>query len=490
MRWGWLLGALAVWTGHSSPAQVPLPLTTTTGTFDESTVHLARYGDVRIERPRGEIRAVVLFLSGDGGWEPDLNDMARRLAAEGALVAGIDIRRYLSSMRHGSKESCNDLGGDLEAFSQLVQKSLRLPMYRHPLLIGYSSGAAVVYATLAAAPHGTFLGAISLGFCTDQDFGGAPICHRNEFAYARASTAKPGDLSLLLKPVAQLRDRWVVVQGGQDPICPVGPAHEFVAAAPGSKLITLPDAGHPLNPSAWWPSVRDAYRQLVSESPMPLMNEASAAAGTDLNAVPTVADLPLYATAAAGVNAAGRVAVLITGDGGWAGIDQDLSAALAARGVPVLALSSVRYFWHAHTPEETAADVGRVMRRALQQWHGQRVLLIGYSFGADILPAVINRLPDDMRQRLESLSLLGFSPNANFEISVAGWLPGRRSTGAPTAPELARIGDLPVLCVYGEGEADSPCPTLQAANVRGAEIGSGHHFSGRAVEIATAILNR
>ena len=48
-------------------------------------------GKVAIERPSGEPRHVVVFLSGDGGWNKGVVDMARHLVDEGALVAGVDV---------------------------------------------------------------------------------------------------------------------------------------------------------------------------------------------------------------------------------------------------------------------------------------------------------------------------------------------------------------------------------------------------------------
>ena len=63
------------------------------------------------------------------------------------------------------------------------------------------------------------------------------------------------------------------------------------------------------------------------------------------------------------------------------------------------------------------------------------MLLVGYSFGADVLPFVVNRLPADLRARVASVSLLGIDSNASFEVRVTDWVgadDGRR-TDAPGA---------------------------------------------------------
>lgn len=181
-------------------------------------------------------------------------------------------------------------------------------------------------------------------------------------------------------------------------------------------------------------------------------------------------------------------AVMVSGDGGWAELDRDLSAVLSARGVPVAGLSSLKYFWRARTPEQTAADVGSIIEHYAAHWHKTRVLLIGYSFGADVMPSIFNRLPAQSRTRVASINLLGLGPGATFEITVGEWLPGSKRKGTPVLPEIAKFGTTPVLCIDGSRERDSMCPELGKQGIAVRQIGEGHHFSGLAGEIADAIF--
>ena len=181
------------------------------------------------------------------------------------------------------------------------------------------------------------------------------------------------------------------------------------------------------------------------------------------------------------------LAVIISGDGGWATLVQDLSAVLSARGVPVVGLNSLKYFWHARSAEETAADVGRIIEHYATRWHKTRILLIGYSFGADVLPAVFNRLPANARARVASINLLGLGPGATFEITVGEWLPGANRKGTSVLPEIAKFGSTPALCIDGADEKDTMCPELAKSGIQVRQIGSGHHFSGLAEDIADAL---
>ena len=114
-----------------------------------------------------------------------------------------------------------------------------------------------------------------------------------------------------------------------------------------------------------------------------------------------------------------------------------------------------------------------------ERWRARRIALVGYSFGADVLPFGYNRLPADLRAQIAQISLLGFSAKASFEIHVAGWLgAGPGADAPPTLPEIKRIEAPSVQCFYGADEADSACPVLAAAGAEVIETGGGHHFGG------------
>ena len=97
------------------------------------------------------------------------------------------------------------------------------------------------------------------------------------------------------------------------------------------------------------------------------------------------------------------LAVIVSGDGGWAGIDHDVANDLASKGVPVVGLNSLQYFWNARTPDGAAADLQRIARHYLPAWGRQQLLLVGYSLGADVLPFMASRLPPDLLGRVPSL---------------------------------------------------------------------------------------
>jgi type IV secretory pathway VirJ component len=431
-----------------------------------------RFGTVTVYLPEDKPKSVAIYLSGDGGWELGVVRMAQALSDLGAVVIGVDIREYFASLHKAAQRAgatCQMIAADLEGLSHQVQKEIGMSDYHVPVLVGYSSGATLAYAALVQSPPGTFAGALSLGFCAEQDLAGAALCPGAGLRYSENAKHE-----LVFEPATTLRQPWIALQGQKDQVCDPHAADAFAARVAEGEVVRLPLVGHGFSVERnWMAQFRDAYARLSAHAEPP-----PAVAGD-------VGDLPVQEVHASGDSR--EFALLITGDGGWAGLDQELAARLAANGVPTVGLNSLRYFWSARTPDDTARDVARLMRHYLAGWHKERVLLIGYSFGADVLPFVVNRLPQDLRARIASVSLLGIDAHASFEVRVADWV-GADKGGPPTRPEVEVLAHVPVLCIYGEGEADSICPGLAAGNIARAQIGKGHHFGGEYATLADRIL--
>ena len=97
--------------------------------------------------------------------------------------------------------------------------------------------------------------------------------------------------------------------------------------------------------------------------------------------------------------ASDTLVVFVSGDGGWAKIDKSISKVLADSGMPVVGLNALQYFWTKRTPESAARDLQSILENYLSTWKKERVLFVGYSRGADVLPFMINRLPPELRSK-------------------------------------------------------------------------------------------
>jgi type IV secretory pathway VirJ component len=74
--------------------------------------------------------------------------------------------------------------------------------------------------------------------------------------------------------------------------------------------------------------------------------------------------------------------------------------------VSVVGLDSQKYFWNARTPEETARKIAEIAQYYLQYKEVKSFRIMGYSFGACVAPFIANKLPESLREKLSSLTLL------------------------------------------------------------------------------------
>jgi type IV secretory pathway VirJ component len=438
----------------------------------EESFSFGAAGRVTVYSPSGPPASVVLFVSGDGGWNQGVVPMAERLRGLGALVVGIDIRTFIRNLESSSTR-CAYPAGDLEELSRAVQLRQKLPAYLPPILVGYSSGATLVYAALASAPPETFAGAISLGFCPDLEIH-KPLCRGRALQSRPRSKAVGFDL----EADPTLAVPWYVFQGDSDQVCDATATRAYAAKVPAAHLVWLPKVGHGFSvPRNWEPQFVEAYRSLATAAKPPAASPAVQPLGLPL------VEVPAARTAAA----RDLMAVIVSGDGGWAALDKSLGAALAARGIPVVGWNSLRYFWSPRTPESGARDLDRILRHYFTAWGKSRALLVGYSFGADVLPFLASRLPADTRARIAGIGLLGLGPQADFEFHVTDWLGRGGDRCYPTVPEIRRLEGLRVACVEGSDEPDSACRSLPPW-VRVVTVPGGHHFGGDYARLGAELL--
>jgi type IV secretory pathway VirJ component len=440
----------------------------------EEVLTFGRFGPVALYRSPGPPSQVVLFVSGDGGWNLGVVDMARSLAGLGALVAGVDIVHYMRELAR-SAEPCLYPAADFEALSKFVQQSAGLPAYIPPVLVGYSSGATLVYALLVQGPATEFKGGVSLGFCPDLVLPKEP-CRGSGLEWTRGT--KPGEYIFL--PSASLEVPWVALQGLEDQVCAPASTRDFVQKTRSAEIVLLPKVGHGfMYQQSWLPQFKQAFGRITGAPPIVAQAQAQG-----------LEDLPLIEVPAQD-GSRDFLAVLISGDGGWAVPDRGLSKELAASGVPVVGLNALKYFWDRKTPDQAAADLARILRHYLTAWRKSRTVLIGYSLGADVMPFLMNRLPEDLQAGVSTVVLMGPGAEADFEFHVLDWVGrGPTNNALPTIPEISKIRPgVAILCVYGEGDKDQICAQLDPRRVRSVQIPGGHRVGSGYGPVAAAILD-
>ena len=116
------------------------------------------------------------------------------------------------------------------------------------------------------------------------------------------------------------------------------------------------------------------------------------------------------------------VTLFYSGDGGWRDLDRAVAGQMADLGYPVVGVDTLRYFWSGKTPEKAASDLAATMAYYRIAWKAKTFVLAGYSFGADILPAVYNRLSGRIGKTSPCLSCWRCAePLISRYMSPAGW---------------------------------------------------------------------
>lgn len=421
------------------------------------------FGKLYLYKPEHEVKNVVICISDNGGWNERIENIALKIKDPTTLIIGVNMKRYLHYLNE-EKESCLYPAADFEQMSQFVQKELHYQTYMIPILMGYSSGATLAYAMLAQAPQNTFRGAIVLGFCPDLDIK-KPFCRGSGNLEC---IRRPDERGYELCPVSMLNAPFIDLQNKADDMCDYASTVAFFKYVPKAEVVSLSQAGHGFAAEKKWvPQFKQAYTRLLAittEKPVPDM------ANLKIN-------LPIQITEPARNTDSNDMMLMISGDGGWTGFDQQVASEFAQKGIPVVGLNALKYFWSKKTPEQTTHDVLDLIAKYDAIWKKQDIILLGYSFGADVMPFIYNRLPETMRKRIKSVALLSPSKDTDFEVHVTDLLNFGSSPRQFSVPgEIAKIKDVNLVCFFGKDEEDIPANELPKENCRIIMLEGGHHY--------------
>jgi type IV secretory pathway VirJ component len=168
----------------------------------------------------------------------------------------------------------------------------------------------------------------------------------------------------------------------------------------------------------------------------------------------------------------------VSGDGGLKGFTVSLCKAIRDNGYSITSLDARSYFWDKKTPEQTTGDITHYVADALRSRADHHWIMIGYSFGADITPFVVNRLPDSLKSQLSHVILLSPSTSTDFEIHLSDMLGIGKKRSMDVVAEINRLGNQKTTSLFGEDENEFPVSKIKLSNYQSDIIKGGHHFDG------------
>ncbi|KUR76942.1 AcvB/VirJ family lysyl-phosphatidylglycerol hydrolase [Novosphingobium sp. Fuku2-ISO-50] len=203
--------------------------------------------------------------------------------------------------------------------------------------------------------------------------------------------------------------------------------------------------------------------------------------------------LPATGPNRTGPNRPALVAVYFSGDMGLSvGLGEGALSVLRRDGIAVLAVNCSLAFRKAQSRAYVDALVADTLRRALTESGARQVVIMGGSFGADVIGTGIGALPPDLSRRIAAVVLIVPGTQVFFHANPTGLFYAGIPDSDPRQTVRALRG-LPVTCIYGRDEADSLCRARELAGARRVEIPDGHlmlsHYRRLAEETARAALD-
>ncbi|WP_197277012.1 AcvB/VirJ family lysyl-phosphatidylglycerol hydrolase [Sphingomonas profundi] len=166
--------------------------------------------------------------------------------------------------------------------------------------------------------------------------------------------------------------------------------------------------------------------------------------------------------------------VLLSGDMGFtAGLSGQMKQRLVAAGYPVAAINALVFAADGRSPDEISALLSTTIHRLLATPGVRRVVLIGHSFGADLLHVGLVGLAPADRARVAAVILEVPTDKVYLTAGFREYF----ELGPPDVVALAsasRLDWVPVTCIRGAAERTSLCPLLRNPNVRQVVLPGGH----------------
>ncbi|MGJ3625917.1 AcvB/VirJ family lysyl-phosphatidylglycerol hydrolase [Sphingomonas sp. MMS24-JH45] len=140
------------------------------------------------------------------------------------------------------------------------------------------------------------------------------------------------------------------------------------------------------------------------------------------------------------------------------------SSGLTEHHIPVVGITSPALFRTRRTRAAVDAIVADTVRTALARTGARRIVMMGQSYGADIVQTGLARLPADLRARVAGIVLILPGRDVYFRADPTGL--AYRGARQRRDHDRRHAHLAPLTCIYGAEEDDSLCPRLHVPGAR------------------------
>jgi type IV secretory pathway VirJ component len=182
------------------------------------------------------------------------------------------------------------------------------------------------------------------------------------------------------------------------------------------------------------------------------------------------------------------LAFFISGDGGWTSFDQSVCENFAEKGMPVVGLDAQKYFWDPKEPKETADDITKAVNHYMKQWNKSTFVLIGYSFGASVVPFIANSFSEPVKENLKGVYCFSPDETGDFEIHITDMLNFENKEKYDVLGELKKITSLHPVCIFGTEEDSESRKHFILPGVKLETLPGSHHYDNDYNAITDVVL--
>lgn len=193
-------------------------------------------------------------------------------------------------------------------------------------------------------------------------------------------------------------------------------------------------------------------------------------------------DLPIDTLNSSDINK--PLILYMTGDGGMNAFSKSFIRQWNRHGFPIVALNIKSYLWNAKSPDRAAADITGLLRKYSRSWKRQRIILVGYSLGADVLPFVQTRLEEDVKSKASHVVLISPSATTDFEVHLI-----YNAKGESVPAEINKLTK-PTLVIFGASEKGVPDKGINNKNVTILRVPGDHHYNDDVALLVQQISSR
>lgn len=168
--------------------------------------------------------------------------------------------------------------------------------------------------------------------------------------------------------------------------------------------------------------------------------------------------------------------IFLTGNGGWRNLAQAVTSYLNSKKVSVVAINIKKYLWTTKEPAQIACDLETLMDRFNNKWGQTKVVLIGYSMGAEVIPFAVNCMEDKYQKILNDIILIGPWQKATFKVNLLDYIM-EVNKGADIYSELLKMKTKKGYVICDDNDI-SICHKDLDGVIDHDLLGGGHHFGG------------